>query len=84
MISKEEIVREARNRLGERGYSLTKMNCQHFASEVRNGTSISPEVQGVMNGAFYTSLVSVGAAIIFVASVGAKSLLRGNKNYKRE
>ena len=40
----EEILREANGRVGEMiGYDLATMNCQHFASEVRNGTSISPE-----------------------------------------
>lgn len=41
--SKEEIVSEARKRLGEQGYSVTSKNCQHFASECRNGNPFSPE-----------------------------------------
>ena len=39
----EEIVIEARKRIGENGYSITTQNCQHFVSEIRNGTAISPE-----------------------------------------
>jgi hypothetical protein len=42
--SKEAILAEAKKRVGEKGYSITKRNCQHFVSEVRNGTSCSPEV----------------------------------------
>lgn len=42
--TKEEIVREAKSRIGERGYSIRINNCQNFASECRNGSSFSPEV----------------------------------------
>ena len=63
---------EAKKRIGEKGYSLTKMNCQHFVCEVRNGNSVSPEVEGVMKGALYTSLFALGSAIMIVAGVAAK------------
>lgn len=41
---KIQIVNEAKLRIGEKGYSITKKNCQHFVSECRNGISYSPEV----------------------------------------
>lgn len=65
--TKEEIVAEAKRRLGEKGYSITKQNCQHFVSDVRNGTCCSPEVEGVVQGAFWTavagSLLIAGLAL---------------------
>jgi hypothetical protein len=42
-------VQEAQRRIGERGYSITRRNCQHFASECRNGTSFAPEVSNKTN-----------------------------------
>jgi hypothetical protein len=66
--SKQEIVQEAKRRINEKGYSVTKKNCQHFASEVRNGTSHSSEVQSVVDGAKYTALLgafSLGAVVLY-------------------
>ena len=51
--TREEIVREAKSRIGERGYSIRNRNCQNFASVCRNGTSYSPEVEGVLDGIKY-------------------------------
>ena len=45
--SKEEIIKQAYSRLGEKGYSLFTKNCQHFTSECRNGKSFSPELTSV-------------------------------------
>jgi HRAS-like suppressor 3 len=41
---KNEIIQEAKRRIGEKGYSITSNNCQHFVSECRNGNSFSHEV----------------------------------------
>jgi HRAS-like suppressor 3 len=52
---KEEILAEAKRRVGEEGYSITTKNCQHFVGGVRNGTACSPEIQGVVTGAIAAS-----------------------------
>ncbi len=67
---------EAKRRVGEKGYSITKKNCQHFVGEVRNGTSCSPEVQGVINGMFYTAV----AGTVALAGTALFSYLLNKKN----
>ncbi len=62
--SKEEIVIEANKRLGEKGYSVTSKNCQHFASECRNGKPFSPEVNQVATVTFYSGVM--GAMALFL------------------
>lgn len=42
--SKEEILEEARRRIGDEPYNLFADNCQHFVSSVRNGVKVSPEI----------------------------------------
>lgn len=72
----EEIVNEAKNRLGEKGYSVTSKNCQHFVSDIRNGTAYSPELDQLATGALYSGffgLMSVGLAI------AGKYLINSNK-----
>lgn len=65
--TKEEIVNEAKKRLGENGYSVTSKNCQHFVSECRNGCAISPEVEQIVNGAFYSGLIGICATVLAIA-----------------
>jgi hypothetical protein len=45
---KNEIIMEAKRRIGEKGYSIAKKKCQHFVSECRNGVSFSPEVEFII------------------------------------
>lgn len=66
--SKEEIVSEAKKRLGESGYSVTSKNCQHFVSECRNGNAISPEVEQIAAGAFYSGIIGMATLVLAVAS----------------
>lgn len=44
VFSPREVVRRARSRLGERGYSLTMNNCEHFASWCKVGSHRSSQV----------------------------------------
>ncbi len=66
--------------MGEKGYSLTTMNCQHFVSECRNGTSLSPEVQNVVTGGLVTA--AVASTVGFVALVGQKIISNSKKKQK--
>ncbi|CAF0828003.1 unnamed protein product [Brachionus calyciflorus] len=76
---KDEILREAKRRLGELGYSVTINNCQNFVSEVRNGESISPEVEAVKTGALYTAVAGTILSGLYLAS---KTF--GTKNKEKE
>jgi hypothetical protein len=40
-----EIIKYARDRLGDKGYNLVTENCQHFATECRYGAAQSHEVR---------------------------------------
>lgn len=42
---RDEIVRRARSRLGERDYSLAANNCEHFARWCREGSHFSLQVE---------------------------------------
>lgn len=82
---KEEIVREAKKRIGEKGYSLRTKNCHHFVSECRNGTAYSPEVHGVMNGVLFTTATLLGAAVFStVLAIGSSFINNSNKNKNKD
>lgn len=75
---KEEIVKEAKSRIGERGYSVRNLNCQHLASECRNGTSYSPEVEGVIAG------MKVGAVVLGGLIMGTAALAYNKTRNKQK
>jgi hypothetical protein len=77
--SKAEIVSEAKKRLGEKGYSVTTKNCQHFASECRNGKPFSPEVSQVATVSFYSGVL--GAMALFLT--GYFTAIKTKKKLKR-
>lgn len=59
----EEVVQRAHSRLNEKGYSLTKNNCEHFATWCKTGQhgSFQAEtVDGGIIGGFIERLVYVG------------------------
>lgn len=45
----DEIVKIALSKLGEEGYNITQKNCQHFATDCRNGVEASHDLDNVMN-----------------------------------
>ena len=62
--SREQVVYEAANRLGESQYHVLKYNCEHFATECKTGRPTSRNVQNSVAVA-----ATVGAAVA-VAGVG--------------
>lgn len=53
----EEVVERAHARLNEKGYSLTKNNCEHFATWCKTGHHGSFQADTVGGGGFIASLV---------------------------
>lgn len=45
MLGREETLRRAESRLGERGYDLVFGNCEHFATWCRTGVARSAQVE---------------------------------------
>lgn len=77
--SKEEIVREAKRRIGEKGYSVRTRNCHHFVSECRNGTAYSPEVRDVEFGAKVFGTVLFAGLGLLTASSFISSRRQNNR-----
>ena len=42
--SQQKIIERARRQLGREKYNLLSANCEHFATNVRTGTPVSPQV----------------------------------------
>ncbi len=76
--SKEEIVIEAKKRLGEIGYCVISKNCQHFVSECRNGRPYSPEVDKYATGV----VLSIGAMSVFL--IYLSNLFTAKKTKKKQ
>ena len=74
---KEEILKEAKQRLGEIGYSVTRDNCQNFVSKVRNGVSRSPEIENVKTGA-------ISAAFLGFVGIAVSSLYMFSKSKNQQ
>ena len=45
--SPKEVVRNAEKRIGEKNYSLTDKNCEHFATQCKTGKPRSKQVETV-------------------------------------
>lgn len=48
----DEVLENAKGRIGERGYSILEKNCQHFVSECLSGQSISFDAQRLLDSGF--------------------------------
>lgn len=47
MRKPEQVVKQARSRIGEKGYSILYNNCEHFANECLTGEKFSAQTDGV-------------------------------------
>ena len=66
-------VERALSRVGERGYSLTGWNCEHFATWCATGIAVSQQVADWLRGiaAFLRAAIMVGAAMLAAVAVSA-------------
>ena len=71
IYSPEETVQRARSRIGERKYSVTSNNCEHFAMWCKTGIAESKQVKEVENAA-----LKAGALYLVTFGVPGGSILR--------
>lgn len=69
---RDQAVERALSRVGERGYSLTSWNCEHFTSWCATGVAVSQQVISAV-AAF---LELIRAALIAAAAVLAAAALK--------
>lgn len=58
--SVSEIVEIAKSRLGEKGYSITENNCEHFCNEVMFDKKISYQIEELKQNGAYMLLKMLG------------------------
>jgi hypothetical protein len=65
-------VERAVSRVGERGYSLTGWNCEHFATWCATGIAASQQVAEWLMAiaAFIQAAITVGAAMLAAVAIG--------------
>jgi len=63
-----EVVSRARARIGERAYSLTGNNCEHFAESAATGESTSRQVRGFADALLLAGIAIGALALVAVAA----------------
>jgi hypothetical protein len=70
---RDRAVERALSRVGERGYSLSGWNCEHFASWCATGVAVSQQVAAVAAAfiAFLKAVLVTGAAVLAAMALEA-------------
>lgn len=77
--SSDQIVADARKRIGEMGYDLITDNCQHFCTECRYGIPVAIEIE---TGKQIAAATVAGVSLI-ASAVGAYAAYRASKNKQK-
>lgn len=77
-----EIIKYARERLGDKGYNLVTENCQHFATECRYGVAQSHEV--ITTASYLAGGLAIAGTLIGGYFFAKKKIANKNEKEKRE
>ncbi len=75
--SAEEVVARAQSRIGEKGYDLTKNNCEHFACWCKTGQHHSAQVWIAHRIVQRTAAAAARLSVSRATKIGIRSLTRG-------